>query len=75
MNIPLLSALRTDLDVDAEVVKLLLGDAEEAERQTGVQVPDADPAWVRDVITGVSVPVPHASRHLGSVGVQIQHLR
>ena len=64
----------TDLNVDAEVVKLLLCDAEEAECEAWVQAGDADPAWVRDVITGVSLPLPDVPRHLGGVRVQVQHL-
>ena len=63
-----------DLNVDAEVVKLLLGDTEEAEGEAGVQPGDADPPRVRDVVTGVSVPLPDTPRHLGGVRVQVQHL-
>ena len=66
--------LITDLNVDAEVVKLLLRDAEETEGEAGVQAGDADPTRVRDVITGVSLPLPDITRHLGGVGVQVQHL-
>ena len=64
----------TDLNVDAEVVKFLLRDAEETEGEAGVQAGDADPTRVRDVITGVSLPLPDIPRHLGGVGVQVQHL-
>ena len=64
----------TDLNVYTEVVKFLLSDTEEAEGEAGVQARDADPAWVRDVITGVSVPLPDIPRHLGGVWVQVQHL-
>ena len=65
----------TDLNVDAEVVKLLLCDAEEAEGEAGVQAGDADPPRVRDVITGVSLLLPDVPRNLGGVRVQVQHLR
>ena len=64
----------TDLNVYTEVVKLLLSDTEEAEGEAGIQARDADPARVRDVITGVSVPLPDIPRHLGGVRVQVQHL-
>ena len=71
--LPLISLI-TDLNVDAEVVKLLLRDAEETEGEAGVQAGDADPPRVRDVITGVSLPLPDIPRHLGGVWVQVQHL-
>ena len=64
----------SDLNVDTEVVKLLLRDAEETEGEAGVQAGDADPPRVRDVITGVSLPLPDIPRHLGGVWVQVQHL-
>ena len=65
---------KTDLNIDAEVVKLLLRYAEEAEGEAGVQAGDVDPPRVRDVVTGVSLHLPHVPRHLGGVGVQVQHL-
>ena len=41
------------LDCNAEIIKLRLGDAEEAECEAGVELGEGQPAGVRHVVAGV----------------------
>ena len=58
------------LDCNAEIIKLRLSDAEEAECEAGVQLGEGQPAGVRHVVAGVH-PLAGGLR---GVRVQVEHL-
>ena len=64
------SVKKNNLDCNAEIIKLRLSDAEEAECEAGVQLGEGQPAGVRHVVAGVH-PLAGGLR---GVRVQVEHL-